>query len=53
MANYTRFQLRGDTKANWLSVNPILAKNEPAIETDTNRFKIGDGGVYLLAVIVW
>ena len=43
MANYTRFQLRGDTKANWLSVNPILAKNEPAIETDTNRFKIGDG----------
>lgn len=43
MADYTRFQLRGDTKANWLSVNPILAKNEPAIETDTNRFKIGDG----------
>ena len=43
MANYTRFQLRGDTKANWLSVNPILAKNEPAIETDTKRFKIGDG----------
>ena len=43
MADYTRFQLRGDTKANWLSVNPILAKNEPAIETDTKRVKIGDG----------
>ena len=43
MADYTRFQLRGDTRANWLSVNPILAKNEPAIETDTKRFKIGDG----------
>ena len=43
MANYTRFQLRGDTRANWISVNPILAKNEPAIETDTNRFKIGNG----------
>ena len=43
MANYTRFQLRGDTKANWLSVNPILAEREPALETDTNRYKIGDG----------
>lgn len=43
MANYTRFQLRGDTRANWLSANPVLAEREPALETDTNRFKIGDG----------
>lgn len=43
MANYTRFQLRGDTKANWLSANPVLADREPALETDTNRYKIGDG----------
>ena len=33
--------LRGDTKANWESVNPILSAREMVIETDTNRTKIG------------
>lgn len=36
-------QLRGDTAANWTSVNPILAEREFAFETDTMRYKIGDG----------
>jgi hypothetical protein len=36
-------QLRGDTAANWTSVNPVLAERELAIETDTNFYKIGDG----------
>lgn len=36
-------QLRGDTAANWTSVNPILAAREMAVETDTQSYKIGDG----------
>jgi len=38
-----RFQLRGDTAANWASVNPILKAKEPALETDTLLVKYGDG----------
>lgn len=36
-------QLRRDTSANWTSVNPILAEGEMGLETDTNKFKFGDG----------
>lgn len=36
-------QLRGDTSTNWTSVNPILADREMAIETDTLKYKIGNG----------
>lgn len=43
MADYTLFKLRGDTRANWLSSNPILNSKEIALETDTKRFKVGDG----------
>jgi hypothetical protein len=39
----TRIQLRGDTSTNWQNVNPTLAEREFAIETDTGRYKIGDG----------
>jgi len=39
----TRIQLRGDTAANWTTVNPILAQREIALETDTDLYKIGDG----------
>lgn len=38
-----RFQLRGDTSANWASMNPILKAKEPALETDTLLVKYGDG----------
>jgi len=38
-----KFQLRGDTAANWASVNPVLLLNELGLETNTNRFKIGNG----------
>jgi len=38
-----RIQMRRDTKANWLSVDPVLARGEFGVETDTNQFKIGDG----------
>lgn len=39
----TQIQLRRDTAANWSSTNPVLASGEPAYETDTGKFKIGDG----------
>ena len=34
---------RADTAANWTSANPILSKGEIGLETDTNKFKFGDG----------
>lgn len=41
MAN--KIQLRNDTAANWTSVNPILAQGEFGWESDTRKFKIGNG----------
>jgi hypothetical protein len=41
MADTLQF-LRG-TSTRWTSTNHILKAGEPGIETDTNRFKIGDG----------
>jgi len=38
-----RIQLRRDTAANWASVNPTLLGGEIGIETDTLKFKIGNG----------
>lgn len=37
------FALRGDTLARWTSFNPVLADRELVLETDTDKFKIGDG----------
>lgn len=34
---------RNDTAANWASANPVLAKGEQGLETDTNKLKAGDG----------
>lgn len=34
---------RNDTAANWTSLNPVLKKGEVGIESDTDKFKIGDG----------
>lgn len=34
---------RRDTAANWTSANPTLAAGEHGFETDTGKFKIGDG----------
>ena len=38
-----QIQLRRDTSTNWASTNPILAIGEPGLETDTGKFKFGDG----------
>jgi len=38
-----QIQMRRDTAANWTSNNPTLAAGEWGLETDTGKFKIGDG----------
>jgi len=38
-----RIQFRGDTAANWTSADPTLMIRELGVETDTDKFKIGDG----------
>jgi hypothetical protein len=43
MARVNLIQLRGGTAAAWTSANPVLADKEPGVETDTRRFKFGDG----------
>lgn len=43
-----QLSLRGDTLARWSEFNPVLGERELVVETDTRRFKIGDGsGAYL------
>ena len=39
----TKIIQRHDTAANWTSVNPVLSAGEIGVETDTNKFKFGDG----------
>jgi hypothetical protein len=39
----TKILFRRDTAANWTSVNPVLLAGEIGIETDTYKFKIGNG----------
>lgn len=38
-----QIQLRRDLSTNWTSINPTLASAELGYETDTNKFKVGDG----------
>lgn len=39
----TRWQTKRDTAANWTTNNPILLAGEWGFETDTGKYKIGDG----------
>lgn len=46
MSNTTldvKIQIRNDTKNNWTTQNPVLLKGEMGVETDTRKFKFGDG----------
>lgn len=47
MAREDLIQIRGGDAATWTSVDPILGLHEPGLETDTRKFKFGDG------VTVW
>lgn len=39
----TKIQFRRDTSSNWIAVNPILSDGELGLETDTKKYKIGNG----------
>ena len=43
MTTYTRFKLRNGTADEWTAANPTLLQGEIGVETDTRRYKIGDG----------
>lgn len=38
-----QIELRKDTAANWTAANPILRSGEVGYETNTKKFKIGNG----------
>ena len=40
------YVLRGGTATEWNEKNPILREKEPGVETNTGRFKIGDGHTF-------
>lgn len=40
---FARMQQRYDTAANWTAENPVLLEGEIGIESDTDKFKFGDG----------
>ena len=40
---FIQFQFRRGTAAEWSSANPILASGEIGVETDTSKFKVGNG----------
>lgn len=43
MVSRVRFQLRRGTAAEWAAKNPLLLEDEPGFESDTGRYKFGDG----------
>lgn len=43
MPRKTLIQHRTDTATNWTSANPTLASGEIGVESNTNKFKIGNG----------
>jgi hypothetical protein len=49
---FIKLQVRRDSAASWTSANPILSSGEHGYETDTGKFKIGDGVTAWAAVVV-
>jgi hypothetical protein len=39
----SELNMRRGTAAQWTSLNPVLSSGEPGFETDTKKFKVGDG----------
>lgn len=38
-----QIQLRRGSSSEWASTNPIIAEGEVVLETDTGKFKVGNG----------
>lgn len=53
MARFDLIQIRGDTAANWTVINPVLAAREQGMETDTRKFKLGDGTTAWNSLTYW
>jgi hypothetical protein len=53
MSSIARIRLRRDTAANWTSANPVLLNGEVGLETDTQRFKAGDGTTAWSGLSYW
>lgn len=49
MAN--KLQLRRGTASSWATTNPILAVGEPGFESDTGKFKLGDGATVWVSLL--
>jgi hypothetical protein len=43
MARTSKMQVRRGTASQWCSANPVLSSGETGFETDTRKFKVGDG----------
>lgn len=48
-----QIQFRNGTATQWASENPILAQGEIGLETDTRRFKVGDGLTAWTSLSYW
>jgi len=53
VTTYTRFKLRNGTAAEWTAANPTLLQGEIGVETDTRKFKIGDGSTVWSGLSYW
>ena len=47
----TKIQYRRGLASDWTYYNPILAEGEPGYETDTGKFKVGNGYSHWNALI--
>ena len=48
-----KIQIRRDTAAAWTSANPVLYVGEMGLETNTKKFKVGDGVTAWNALAYW
>jgi len=48
-----QIQFRNGTAAQWTSEDPTLAQGEIGLETDTRRFKVGDGTTSWTSLAYW
>lgn len=53
MSGYVTIKLRRGTAAQWTASNPILAEGEVGLETDTRKFKVGDGLTVWSSLSYW
>ncbi len=53
MPRHALIRLRRDVAADWTSVDPVLALGEVGLETDTRKFKVGDGSTAWSGLSYW